>query len=575
MSFFGRNMNFIKLLVRGVGTTPYVAFFVGLSIGLLFFIVTFGLSVVNPQNTEWILASGGDLAQHQLGWDFFRDSEWTFPLGIASDLAYPFGIPVTFMDSIPLFALIFKLLSPVLPDSFQYLGLFTVISFALQGGVSAIILQRFTKNIWIISLGSLLFLLTPMLIMRSFVHTALTAHWIILTGIYVIIRYERKKISFLRFVLIWTTLMTVSVLVHPYFFPMTFVLAIISLVRSYSNEEWWLSCAKIIIPASVAVAVFAGIGGLLPAGDNLNKIDLDIYSMNLVSPVDPMGYSSLTSRNLYVDSRDGIPETSEKLNYLGIGVIVMLVVLLSLLVKRYAGVGESFLNDIKKMYTPRNILTALVLFGLLVFSLGSHIKFGSTVIVQWPLPDMIEKLWLTFRSSARMFWPIYYMIIIFIFICFIRAFRALKPAALVIFILFFVLLQVVDIRLSTQFRNKKEYVASASSKEYKASNVASVIASNYCDKGHLISLSPYLYLEEFITFSQPALKCDMTVTEGYYSHHYKRGDISRYQNMEKEKLISGVADTRENLYLTTDVDFVKRISSDYKVKQVDNWYIIE
>lgn len=55
-------------------------------LGLILFLCLFGMSVVDTSNTRWLYASDGDLAQHQLGWEFYRESPWKFPLGSTQNL---------------------------------------------------------------------------------------------------------------------------------------------------------------------------------------------------------------------------------------------------------------------------------------------------------------------------------------------------------------------------------------------------------------------------------------------------------------------------------------------------------
>ena len=90
-------------------------------IGAIVFILIYGVKVLDVTRTEW-LYRGGDLQQHYYGWEFFRKSEWTFPIGNFNTLSYPNYASIIFTDSIPLFAVIFKIFSGILPQTFQYFG---------------------------------------------------------------------------------------------------------------------------------------------------------------------------------------------------------------------------------------------------------------------------------------------------------------------------------------------------------------------------------------------------------------------------------------------------------------------
>ena len=81
------------------------------TIGAFVFITIYGTKILNPCYTDWLM-SGGDLSQHYLGWKMYRNGDWTFPIGLTDQLAYPYYTSVIFTDSIPIFAVFFKLLSP-------------------------------------------------------------------------------------------------------------------------------------------------------------------------------------------------------------------------------------------------------------------------------------------------------------------------------------------------------------------------------------------------------------------------------------------------------------------------------
>src|SRR5690606_14740021 len=93
---------------------------VGLS--LIVYHFAYGLSRLNPTNINWLFQTREDWASHYLGWAFYRDSAWTFPLGDMTGYMHPMGTNIGFTDSIPLLALPLKLISFALPDDFQYFG---------------------------------------------------------------------------------------------------------------------------------------------------------------------------------------------------------------------------------------------------------------------------------------------------------------------------------------------------------------------------------------------------------------------------------------------------------------------
>ena len=142
-------------------------FLIGSMIGAAVFIYIYGTKILNPTYDDWLM-SGEDLTQHYLGWVFFRKSGFNFPFGLTEGLLYPDKISVIFTDSIPLFAFIFKLLSPLLPETFQYFGLWGILCYMLQGGLGTVLVKKFTDSNIIPVLSSVIFAFSPIVIYRLY-----------------------------------------------------------------------------------------------------------------------------------------------------------------------------------------------------------------------------------------------------------------------------------------------------------------------------------------------------------------------------------------------------------------------
>lgn len=112
--------------------SKYLVCTISALLGAVVFICLYGVKILNPTYVEW-LYNGRDLMQHYLGWEFFRKSDWMFPIGLTDQLSYPSGTSVIFTDSIPIFAVLFKLFSPIMSEKFQYFGIWGILCFILQG----------------------------------------------------------------------------------------------------------------------------------------------------------------------------------------------------------------------------------------------------------------------------------------------------------------------------------------------------------------------------------------------------------------------------------------------------------
>ena len=101
--FFNNRVNFLFLLIA----------FITLS-GIL------GIQNISFQNTKWLHDTGNDTAIQHLGWHFFKNDVWRFPLGSNPNYGDEIGNSIVFTDSVPILALFFKLFKSILPENFQY-----------------------------------------------------------------------------------------------------------------------------------------------------------------------------------------------------------------------------------------------------------------------------------------------------------------------------------------------------------------------------------------------------------------------------------------------------------------------
>lgn len=148
-------MNMKRL--KRIYASPWLTYMIVSMIAIIGFVYIYGVHVLNPTYTDWLIKDAHyDLSQHYLGWKAYRNGDWTFPIGNTDYLLYPSKTSVIFTDSIPCLAVLFKLLSPVLPEEFQYFGLWGIMCFVLQAVFSARIINRFTNSRIVIVLTSTL-----------------------------------------------------------------------------------------------------------------------------------------------------------------------------------------------------------------------------------------------------------------------------------------------------------------------------------------------------------------------------------------------------------------------------------
>ena len=405
-------------MLRQGQSKRWQVFTLGALIGLVVFGFLYGLRIVNPTYTDWIWHSEThDTAQHQLGWEFYRAESSG---GMIKRLAPPAGLSMVFMDVIPLAALIVKPLAGVLPANFQYFGLWGLGCYILMGGLGALLVDavwrrtRLAKSAglprhWLaVGAGASLFVLSPIVLARSFYHPALAGQWIILLGILLVIETPRFK-SAGHLTAIWAAVLTGAILIHPYFLPMMGVLMVLSVACLIDRQGWcswcrWRALAIMtIVPAVVAVGIFYLVGGF-SLGTGAEVYDLADKGFNLLSFANPLGYSVLPA----FPNRSTSGET---MMWLGFGIWLMLLLAAWLWRGNYRAAWLRLRQYWRRhRWMCRVGLTVSVL--LLIFAVGVRIDAGPATLVQYSVPRPIYELWSAFRASAREAWVFYYTTIL-------------------------------------------------------------------------------------------------------------------------------------------------------------------
>ena len=91
--------------------------FLFLFIAFICLAVSIGMENISFHNTKW-LHNGSDLTTIQLGWYFFLNDIWRFPLGDNPNYGEELSLSIAFSDSIPILALFFKLFKSFIPANF-------------------------------------------------------------------------------------------------------------------------------------------------------------------------------------------------------------------------------------------------------------------------------------------------------------------------------------------------------------------------------------------------------------------------------------------------------------------------
>ncbi len=384
------------------------------TIGAFVFITIYGTKILNPCYTDWLM-SGGDLSQHYLGWKMYRNGDWTFPIGLTDQLAYPYYTSVIFTDSIPIFAVFFKLLSPILPANFQYFGFWGILCFGLQGMLAAKILKKFLQEDILVILGAVFFILSPICIYRMFAHTALAGQWLILLAIYTIVYYDEKFYKTKNAALVYGILGFLCSTIHLYFVPMVGIVlcafVLISIVKSQKILQGFLPLISFLSMVMITVYLLGGFTSNMTAQSG----GLGHHSFNLNSFFNPMGWSIyLKNLTTYTTGQ------YEGFAYPGLGLLFLF------FVTSLHAVSEIHFPSVKfnKQVAVEKIeITAYILIILLslITAASPKVSLGEHLLFEIPIPVFIKKIWTVFRASGRLIWSAAYLFVLFA-ICGDRAF---------------------------------------------------------------------------------------------------------------------------------------------------------
>lgn len=425
--------------MKNIENKNKIIFLAGMITGLVIFIAIYGVEILNVTNDSLIINGyiEKDISQHYTGWMLYRNSPWQFPLGVGSNIAYPYGSAVSYTDSIPLVAIIFKILRGILPATFQYFGLFVLICFMLQGGFGALLTSLFKNDIMVDCFAAAVFVLSPVMVERAFRHCALTAHFLILASAYYYLK-NKGRTDF-KAVLPFYIINGLAITIHPYFLPFTFGIMFAFCVETFFLQKKYLSSAGYVLGSIVCTLTLGHIIGAFFVGGSMSSTGYGQFSMNLNALYNPIS-RGFDNWSAVLEIKPNILYQIEGFNYLGLGVLLFIPVAVIIYLIRY-----------KTEIVSRAILFAKNYFGiifstmaLLIFAIGDWITFGGLKIFRLPIPEsLIYGIFGIFRANGRFGWLLVYAIVIFIVYAVVTVPKE-KAAVLLFGVLLFV--QIFDMR---------------------------------------------------------------------------------------------------------------------------------
>jgi Family of unknown function (DUF6311) len=405
--------------------------------GLALFLSQGGAVGLDVTRTDWMYP-GSDWAYHLLGWTYFRDAAWSWPLGDIPGIHYPVGTTLVYMDAMPWIALPMKLLSPILPRPFfQFIGPWLCLCYFLAGWFGARLAQALGARPVAAAFAGAILALSPPL-MERVIHEALMGHFLLYWALTVALSPRPRQ------TLVGAVLVPVIALgVHPYLLAMVFPICLTGLVRGalFDRIFSWQRALAVgggMCVALVLLALMLGVGGgaFGMSGNGFSHYGTDVTTLVMTQ-----------GRSRFLPDMPGHRARWEGFGYLGLGGIALLVSAVYLAIWRRA--------DLR---WKRLVPLAVVLVGATLFALADPIRLlGKPLVRTNAFWDQLPLLTGAFRSSGRFIWPLFYALLA----AGIALWARLGPRAAPVVFGVVLALQIADLKngfFSTQFTKRYEWV---------------------------------------------------------------------------------------------------------------------
>ncbi len=358
---------------------PALVFGVVGGLAALFAIVVFGWDFISGQGDYWHHPLY-DAGTHVSGWLFYKDDSWRLPLFDTMRMGYPDGTSIILTDSIPLVALVAKLVGVGLLGNVQYFGLFVAVAVVLNALALAWTLWQFGIRSWLSAGVAVVFACFTTLYNIQF--ESFYAQFVVILSIGFYARLRRRMDA--RELALFGGMVTASLLIHPYIFVMSAALFGVTIVALVARRAMTLRAAALWLAGFVAVvAILAIVAGYAehPATGYQERL----YGTSSAFALDP---TALFDRTYSVD---------EIGTYLGWGFWI--------LIAGGAWVLLTQKKDLLKRYWP--LVSLCVLF--LAFALSNTLYIHGHSVSHIPLPSGVLGIAELFRASKRFIVPVYYV----------------------------------------------------------------------------------------------------------------------------------------------------------------------
>ena len=430
------------------------------------FTAIYGYINFDVHYTDWCMLKHLHTNSDDINWNylnFFAFLNGSAEIPYYQNMIHPFKGGALYIDYAPIIMVPLKIFYRNILHykgiiDVQYVWYFGALCFILQGILSFKIIKKLTNtNNLIAILCSLFFVIAPPLIFKFPYQFTLAAHFLILLSFCpFVFEYTKKQHIIFCFLL---GFLTCGVMIYFFLFVLVNIVAY-TIYRYYkSSKGVRLGLVMLVSLVSGTLLAFTLSGGFVHDMES-SGLGFGIFSANLNTFINPINKYELFKSNLFPflnSLKLHTPEQNEGFAYLGGGFIVLLILTIGLLFKKY---NKKERADFRKKYNLEIKTFLFVFFTLFLFAITTDVTLADKKIMAIPVPQFIDEILSIFRASGRYIWNCFYLIYFVVFAFFIRNVSA-KNAMIVLSLCF--ALQVYDINdafrfLHKEYQTRKEYV---------------------------------------------------------------------------------------------------------------------
>ena len=389
--------------------------------GVVFFGLSVGFEKIDPRNLNWL--TFGDQRAQLLGWWFFADDRWRWPLGANPRYGWEQMNSIVFTDSIPGLAFIFKLLNLQVFNSGQYFGVSLLLgSIALFVGARRLF-STFGLGFWPAICGTLLLCTTPLFWWMQRWYVALSSGVAIL--VWATLFYVDDQVPLRQLWRRWTFLLVLAVAVQAYLLIPVVGFFTATLANRFITKRDKLNSLMLGFLGSCVLCVGAMyVFGYYTVPSKWSQTGgYGWYSANLLGLMDSNGASQILPN---LPSISGQYEPTS----LATGTLLLMPVL-------FVHFLRTKMRIPIRVHVSKHAPLFFILAVLSALAITNTVSLGSWSF-KVPIPYRLEHGLSIFRSSARFFWPSIVVLTTFIVVLALRHLRhGLMLLVLVLVVQFF------------------------------------------------------------------------------------------------------------------------------------------